>query len=220
MFSKLAPRNLFVLMLGLALAVIAMWYTFRFQPRQQEISLLRADLDTAQTRVAQLRSAAAQLPELRKTVERLKVEQAEFVRALPQTANFGTVLDEVRRTTAATGADMSTFSVQSGNTAGLPAGVRPIGLNLSVSGTFAELFQTLRALETMGRFTNVNTIALQLPQADSFNPNLESTMALTVYTFDPAQATPGAAGDTPGAPPAAPAAPASPPAGGTSGGTQ
>ncbi|MFD1731100.1 type 4a pilus biogenesis protein PilO [Deinococcus malanensis] len=150
-----------------------------------EISLLRTDLDTAQTRVTQLRSASAQLPELRKTVERLKVEQAEFVRALPNTANFGTVLDEVRRTTAATGAEMSTFSVQSGNAAGLPAGVRPIGLNLSVSGTFAELFQTLRALETMGRFTNVNTVALQLPQADSFNPSLEGTMGLTVYTFDP-----------------------------------
>lgn len=221
MFSKLAPRNLFLIMLGLALAVIALWYTFRFQPRQEEISLLRTDLDTAQTRVTQLRSAAAQLPELRKTVERLKVEQAEFVRALPKTANFGTVLDEVRRTTAASGAEMSTFSVQSGSTAGLPPGVRPIGLNLSVSGTFAELFQTLRALETMGRFTNVNTVALQLPQADSFNPSLEGTMALTVYTFDPTQATPGAAGGTPGAPPAAPApAPASPPAGGTSGGTQ
>ncbi|MFC4426150.1 type 4a pilus biogenesis protein PilO [Deinococcus navajonensis] len=211
MFSKLAPRNLFLVMLGLALAVIALWYTFRFQPRQQEIALLRTDLDTAQTRVTELRSAAAQLPELRQTVARLKVEQAEFLRALPSTANFGTVLDEVRRTTAASGAALSTFTVQSGNATNLPAGVRPIGLNLSVSGRFAELFRTLRALETMGRFTNVTSVALQLPEASSFNPDLEGTMGLTVYTFDPTQAAAGTAGGTPGAPPAAPA-PATPPA--------
>ncbi|GGR77836.1 type 4a pilus biogenesis protein PilO [Deinococcus sedimenti] len=213
MSIKLTPRNLFFVVLAACLLVAALWYTLRFQSRQQEISLLQGDLETAQTRVAVLRSNAQQLPALREEVAKLKVQQDEFLAALPQTANYYRILDEIRLNAAAAGASMSSFNVASGNVTGLPGGVRPINLNVNVSGTFGELFQLLRSVETMSRFTNVNNISLQLPEASSFDPDLEGTLALTVYTFDPTQASAPAAGATPAAPDAAPAAPA--PAGGT-----
>lgn len=214
MLTKLTPRNLFLVVLGLCLIVAGAWYTFRFKPRQEQISTLTSDLDTLNAKVTGLRSNAAQLPELRATVDKLKLDQAQFVAALPSAANFGSVLDELRLTTAATGAKMTTFTVQNSLVAGLPSGVRPINLNVGVNGKFAQLFQTLRSVETMGRFATVNNVALQLPAADSFDPVLEGTLALTVYTFDPTQAAAPATG-TPQAP-AAPAAPApASPAGGT-----
>nr|WP_254605809.1 type 4a pilus biogenesis protein PilO [Deinococcus sp. JMULE3] len=193
--------------------VVALWYTLRFQARQQEISLLQGDLETAQARVTVMRSQAAQLPALREEVAKLKVQQDEFLAALPQTANYYRILDEIRLNAAAAGAEMSSFNVSNSTATGLPGGVRPINLNVNVSGTFAQLFQLLRSVETMSRFTNVNNVSLQLPQATSFDPVLEGTLALTVYTFDPTQASAAASGTTPQAPNAAPAAPA--PAGGT-----
>lgn len=213
MSIKLTPRNLFFVVLAACVLIVVLWYTVRFQARQQEISLLQSDLETAQTRVAVMRSNAAQLPALREEVAKLKVQQDEFLAALPQTANYYRILDEIRLNASAAGASMSSFNVSNASGTTLPGGVRPINLNVNVSGTFGQLFQLLRSVETMSRFTNVNNVALQLPQATSFDPVLEGTLALTVYTFDPAQASTPAAGTTPQAPGAAPAAPA--PAGGT-----
>lgn len=210
MSVKLAPRSLFLIVLALCLLVLLGWYFGRYQTRQQEITLLESELETTRANAERYRAAQRALPELRQTVARLGTERDGFLRALPPSAQFGTVLDEVRRNVLAAGAEMTAFGVQNGAATGLPAGVRPINLNLGVSGQFAEVFRALRSLETMNRFTTVGSVNLQLPQPDSYNPKLEGTLNLTVYTFDPAQAgTPDASGG------AAPAAPPATPQGGT-----
>ncbi|AIZ44641.1 pilus assembly protein PilO [Deinococcus radiopugnans] len=208
MSTKLSPRNLFLIVLAVCLMVLALWFVLRFQPRQQQITDLQGQLEPLQTRVTVMRSASQGLPALRERVAELRTDQQEFLTALPSAANFGSVLDELRRTTAATGATLNTFTVQGGGAApGLPGGVRPIGLSVGVTGKFAQMFETLRALETAGRFTTVSNVALQLPAATSFDPELEGTLGLTVYTFDPAQASASAPGSEPQAPEAAPSAP-------------
>ncbi|MBZ9751686.1 type II secretion system protein M [Deinococcus sp. HMF7604] len=213
MSTKLAPRNIFLIVLAVCLLVGALWYVMRFQARQTEISGLQSELDSVNARVLTLRTNAARLPALREEVANLTTEQQIFLSALPQTANYNAVLDEVRLNASAAGAKMSGFTVANGNVTGLPAGVRPISLNLNVSGQFGQLFRFLRSLETMSRFSTVTSVNLQLPQATSFNPTLESTMGLTVYTFDPTQAGTGTEGS--GGTPEAPAAPSTAPAGGT-----
>ncbi|MFK7602460.1 type 4a pilus biogenesis protein PilO [Deinococcus sp. SM5_A1] len=214
MSTKLSPRNLFLIVVAVCLLVLALWFVLRFQPRQQQITDLQSQVEPLQTRVAVMRSASQGLPALRERVAKLRIDQQEFVTALPEAANFGAVLDELRRTMAASGATLNTFAVQGGGAAaGLPGGVRPIGLSMGVSGKFAQMFETLRALETAGRFTTVNNVALQLPAATSFDPELQGTLGLTVYTFDPAQASAQAADGITQAPEAAPSAPASAPGG-------
>ncbi|WP_309570172.1 type 4a pilus biogenesis protein PilO [Deinococcus sp.] len=213
MLTKLSPRNLFLVALAACLLLIGLWYTLRFQPRQAQISELSGQLDTLNTQVATLRTSAARLPALRTEVEAMRTERETFLAALPSAANFGPVLDELRLTTAATGATMNNFSVQTGNVANLPGGVRPLNLTVGITGKFSQVFQTLRAIETMSRFTTVSNVSLQLPTATSFDPNLEGSLGMTVYTFDPAQAAAQA-----GATPNAPAAPSAPPA--APGGTQ
>lgn len=205
MSVKLAPRSLFLIVLALCVVALLGWYFGRFQVRQQEISLLQSDLETTRLNAERYRAAQRDLPELRRTVARLEVERNQFLRALPASAEFGVVLDEVRRNVSAAGAEMTTFTVQSGTASGLPTGVRPLNLSLGVSGPFAAMFRALRSLETMNRFTTVSGLNLQLPQADTFNPTLQGTLNLTVYTFDPAQ--PAASSGTTPAAPAAPAAP-------------
>ncbi|MEF2279247.1 type 4a pilus biogenesis protein PilO [Deinococcus sp. YIM 134068] len=211
---KLAPRFVFILVLVGCALVVGMWYMMRFQPRQQEITLLQGEVETTRSRAEQYRAAQGALPELREAVARLQVEEDRFLRALPATAQFGTVLDEVRRNVTASGAELTDFAVQGGNVAGLPGGVRPINLNLSVSGRFAEVFGALRSLETQNRFTTVGGLGLQLPQADALDPSLEGTLSLTVYTYDQTQAA-GDAANAPQAPGAAPEAAPAAPQGGT-----
>lgn len=104
-------------MLAVCLMVLALWFVLRFQPRQQQITDLQGQLEPLQTRVTVMRSASQGLPALRERVAELRTDQQEFLTALPSAANFGSVLDELRRTTAATGATLNTFTVQGGGAA-------------------------------------------------------------------------------------------------------
>ena len=189
MFAKLAPQYLFALAAALFVAVLALFYTLVIQPRYARISSLRDDLSARQLTETQYRSASAAVPNLRTTVARLEVERSEFLRALPPTTRFAQVVEQLRANVSAAGAEMGNLSFAPAATGGvtLPAGVRSVGINMNVSGTFPQLFQVLRSLETQNRFTTVSTLGLQLPTATSFNPSLEGTMGLTVYTYDPAQ---------------------------------
>ncbi|GAA5533298.1 type 4a pilus biogenesis protein PilO [Deinococcus aluminii] len=207
MSVKLAPRSLFLAVLAGCLLLLLVWYFLHFQARQQEIIQVQGDLDTTRMNAERYRAAQRNLPELRATTARLEVERDQFLRALPATAQFGTVLDEMRRNVIAAGAKMTTFTVQGGTGSGLPGGVRPINLSLGVSGQFAQVFRALRSIETMNRFTTVSGVNLQLPQANTYNPALEGTLNLTVYTFDQTAGSAGTGNAAPEAPAAPPAAP-------------
>lgn len=210
--NKLPPHYLFALVLALCAAALVLFYTMVYQPRQETIAQLQADLTTKQDTAMRYRTAVAGLPQLRETVDKLEVDRAEFVRALPNSAQFGQVIDQIRSNVAAAGGKLNGIDFNDRNATTLPAGVRGIDVNVNSAGRFSQLFQVLRSLETQNRFTTVNNVDLTLPAANSNDPTLESSMNLTVYTYDPAQAAAAGTPSTPGAPPAAPnaAAPAAP----------
>ncbi|TSA88045.1 pilus assembly protein PilO [Deinococcus detaillensis] len=217
---KLKPRDLFFIVVGLCLIALVMWYFLRFQARQQEIQAVQTSLDDADTRLATLQGQQAQLPQLRTDVRALEQEQAVFVRALPSTVKMGQVIRDVQDSASAAGGKIDGITVASSAEADLPAGVQAVNLNLNVQGRFAPTFRTLRSVETMGRFSKITSVNMTLPAPNDTDPNLNSVINMTVYTFDPSstQATPAGA---PGAAPTTPNAPATPsapsaPAGGNS----
>ena len=185
------------------------------RPRQDTINTMRDDLTAKQTTADQYRTAAAAVPRLKASIDKLEVDRAEFVRALPVNTQFGQIIDQLRSNVGAAGATLGDLTfAPSSIQAGLPAGVRAMDINLEASGRFSQLFQTLRSLETQNRFTTVDNFEMTLPAATSSDPPLESTMNLTVYTYDPTQAAASAAAGTPNAAPAAAPAPAAPASGG------
>lgn len=214
---KLTPQLTFALISALSLVVIYLFYTMVVKPKQDEITMLQDQLTTKQTTLNEYQANAAALPALRTEVGTLERERADFVRALPLTANFGQVVDQIRSTVAANDATLNSLTFAAAQPAtgegAPPAGVRPMRVTLNVDGEYAKQFRILRNLETQNRFTNINDLSLQMPnEVTNFDPVLTNTMNITVYTFDPAQAAPAAA-TTDGAAPA-PAAPAAPTAGG------
>jgi len=205
MSVKLSPRDtLLVVALLCILAVVGWWFLF-YQTREQEIADTQTQLDDSVTRLATYRAAAAALPALRTEVAGLQTQREIFLQALPQTQNIGTVLAAVQQSVGAAGGTLTNLTVAPGATTGLPAGVRPITLNMAVTARFQPTFQLLRAVETMNRFSTVSALNLTLPAPDSRDPSLSSTLAMTIYTFDPSQG----GGTTSGAA-AAPNAPAAP----------
>lgn len=222
--SKLKGRDIFLLTFVLVALFTAVWYYFAYQTNRTAIEDARTRLQTLEAQVLTSRQANAELPALREQVALLETQRAELLRSLPATASMGTVLNEIRTNVSASGAELLGVTQANGQTAGLPAGVRPIGLNLTLDGQFGQLYGVLRSLEDMSRFSTINALALNLGTATSTDPTLSGTIGVTIYTFDPAAAQPAAApapttdGTAPA--PAAPAAPApaapAAPAGGSS----
>ncbi|WP_425145357.1 type 4a pilus biogenesis protein PilO [Deinococcus sp.] len=209
MSVKLSPRDTFLIVLLLCILAVIGWYFLYYQARNQEISNRQLDLDSANSKLVSYRAAQSGLPALRTEVAGLQVQRDTFFQALPPTASIGTVIAAIRQNVAVASGELNSVTLSPSVSAGLPAGVRPIGLNLAVSARFQPTFQMLRSLETMGRFSNVSSVALTLPAPDSTDPKLNTNLLLTVYTFDPTQA---AVGGTSGAPGTTPAPSAPPPA--------
>ena len=202
MSVKLSPRSTFFLVVALCLIGVLLWYFLFYSTRNQMISDTQTQLDDANRKLVTYRDAQSALPALRTEVAGLQVQRDAFFQALPQTQNIGSVVAAIRSDVDNEKGNLDSLTVSPGATGSLPAGVRPISMNLSVTARFQPTFKLLRSLETMSRFSNLNNVSLTLPAPDSSDPTLNSSMVLTVYTFDPASAA------TPSGTPAAPAAPA------------
>ncbi|ADV67191.1 type 4a pilus biogenesis protein PilO [Deinococcus maricopensis] len=213
MFANLKGRDLFLLSLLGTVVLGLLWYFLLFSGIKTRIDTQREALAQAQTQLTLYQQAAAQLPNLRTEVSRLEEQRASFLRALPRTANIGSVIEELRSNAELAGAEVTSYGVtQAANgPTTLPTGVSPLGVTLAVKGPFSSLFQFVRSAENLSRFTTVSGISMNLGQATSLNPDLTGNVNVTVYTFNPDAATPQAG--TPNAAPAAPAAPTTPASG-------
>lgn len=185
--SNLAPQYMFAIVLALTFAIAFAIYTFLIQPGKERLTELQNEQTQKEAKVMEYRQADAAIPQLETQVEKLKVEREEFINALPKTAEFSNVAQQIRGTVVAAGTDLKSlgFSADDGRNEDTVPGVRPMNMNLSVSGQFNEVFNVLRQLETQNRFTTVQSIEMQMPEANSYDPDLDSSFSLKVYTFDP-----------------------------------
>ena len=213
---KLKPRDTFFLVVGVCLLLLLAWYFMRFQTRQNQIQDLNTQLDLSNTQLQGLQDQQAKLPALRTQVAELDNKQKVFVRALPQTLKMGQVISDLRDSVLAYGGNINGLTSQPSTEANLPAGVQATSLTLNTQSRFDEMFRTLQSVEIMGRFSKITGVNIKLPAPNAKDPELDSTINLTVYTFDPAKAQPTAPNSVPGGA-SAPAAPA-PAAPSTSGG--
>ena len=219
---KLKPRDVFFMVLGLCVVVLVAWYFTRFQSRQIHIQEIQSELDLSATQLQGLQDQQAKLPGLRSEVKALQQQQDIFVRALPSTVRMGQVISDVRDSVGASGGNLDGITVQNSTETNLPAGVQAVNLSVNLEGRFAPVFRTLRSVETMGRFSKITGVSINLPAPNASDPSLNSSINMTVYTFDPGGVQPGAAapaGAAPAAPSTAPAAapaPAAPTTGGNS----
>ena len=209
----LKPRDLFLIVLAVCVLALVAWYFLRFQARQQHIQDVQSQLDLSTSDLGNLQDQQGKLPALRADVKKLEADQLVFVKALPSTLKMGQVISDLRDSVASAGGSLEgVASAPSTDTAAaLPPGVQATNLTINLKGRFAPIFRTVRSVETMGRFSKVTNLAMTLPAPNEVDPDLNSTLNMTVYTFDPAKVQPGAgASSLPGGAPAAPAAPAAP----------
>lgn len=192
----LDPKYIFFISLAVALAVVGLWYGLRFSAMQTQLTELEAKKDEVERTADEYVSAASQLPKLQQEVAALNDEKLLFTAALPQQNQVARALADIRNTAQATGVDVRGIGVSNQQDDPLPGGVKPISFDLTMAGTYPQLFQAIRDLETTSRFSQIGSIDMRAPDvAFTPNPTLDSETRVIIYTFDPTQAADPAAAE-------------------------
>jgi type IV pilus assembly protein PilO len=183
---KLSLRNLRQRDIALILIVLTvvggvLWYFYMYQPSQDRIEALQADITRLNAEIMRAENARRNLPELRLAVALLEEERRVFLSQLPRASQVANVIDDLRTSASAAGVTIDSFS--QGSASANIQSVRPIGFTVTSSGSFADTMAFLGVLEGLQRYTKVNQVGLSLSSDESDDPDLSSNIAFTVYVF-------------------------------------
>ena len=197
MLSKisLSGQNIALIVIAISVLVAATWYFTLYTNTLAEADAIRNEITTLNDRKLVGVRARDNVVKLCQVVTDLQLQKAEFLRALPSNEEFSSLLDTLRIQAARAGGGPSKGISSLGRTAGasagaaIPAGVKAIGINVSLEGTLDGIRGLLASFEQQQRFMKVETLSLAQaggtdPNAPVTNPLLASTMAMTAYIYD------------------------------------
>ena len=178
---NLRQRDIAIIVLVLTVIAGVLWYFYMYQPSQDRIAALEADIQRLDVEIRRGEDARRNLPDLRLAVALLEEERRVFLSQLPTESQVAALIDALRTSSEAAGVTIRSFSqgtAQSG-----VQDVRAIAFNVSADGRFVESMGFIDLLENLQRFTKLNTVGLSLAADDSEDPNLNTSVGFTVYVF-------------------------------------
>ena len=197
MLSKisLTGQTIALIVIALSVLIAAAWYFTMYTNTLAEADAVRSEISTLNDRKKVGERARDNVVKLCQVVTDLQRQKAEFLRALPSNEQFSSLLDTLRIQASKAGGGPSKGISSLGRTAGssggssIPAGVKAIGINVSLEGTLDGIRGLLASFEQQQRFLKVETLSLAQaggtdPNAPVTNPLLTSTMAMTAYIYD------------------------------------
>ena len=177
---NLRQRDIAIILVVLTIIAGVLWYFYMYQPSQDRVAELEAEITRLETEIRRGEDARRNLPDLRLAVALLEEERRVFLSQLPTESEVAALIDSLRLTSEAAGVTINSFSQGTGQTA--VQNVRAIGFTVAANGTFVESMGFLDELENLQRFTRLNTVGLSVAD-DQVDPRLNTSVAFTVYVF-------------------------------------
>jgi type IV pilus assembly protein PilO len=186
--AKTTQRNLALLIFALTIALGLVWYFYLYSPALAAAEERRTEIAALDIEKQQGLAARRNIAGLCAEVAELKVKRAELLAALPPEERLANLLDQLRGSVIQGGSTLN--SVTRSRAAGastLPEGVKTVEIGMGTEGSFGSFYRTLRAIESLQRFSRVNTISLSLRgEPESLDPELVVQAAMTSFIYDPA----------------------------------
>ncbi len=178
---NLRQRDIAIILVVLTIVGGVLWYFYLYQPAQDRIAELEAEITRLDVEIQRGEDARRNLPELRLAVALLEEERRVFLSQLPTESQISSVIDDLTLSAEAAGVTVQSFS-QGGGSENIQ-NVRPIGFTVAASGTFGETMGFLGVLEGLQRYTKLNQVGLSVAADDTDDPALSSNVGFTVYVF-------------------------------------
>jgi Tfp pilus assembly protein PilO len=178
---NLRQRDIALILVVLTIIGGVLWYFYMYQPSQDRITALEAEIQRLDVDIRRGEDARRNLPELRLAVAFLEEERRVFLSQLPRASQVSNVIDDLRLSAERAGVTIASFS--QGSASANIQSVRPIGFTVASSGNFGDTMAFLEVLEGLQRYTKVNQVGLSLSSDESDDPDLSSNIGFTVYVF-------------------------------------
>ena len=178
---NLRQRDIAIILLVLSVIAGVLWYFYMYQPSQERIADLEAEIQRLDVEISRGEDARRNLPDLRLAVALLEEERRVFLSQLPTESQVAALIDSLR--TSAEGAGITVQSFSQGTAQSGVDDVRAIGFNVSGGGTFVESMGFVDLLQNLQRFTKLNNVGLSVATDDTEDPDLNTSVGFTIYVF-------------------------------------
>ncbi len=178
---NLRQRDIALILIVLTVIAGVLWYYYMYQPAQDRIATLEAEIQRLDVDIRRGEDARRNLPELRLAVALLEEERRVFLSQLPTESQVSSVIDDLRLSADSAGVLIQSFS--QGSASADVQDVRPLGFTVASTGTFGETMGFLGVLEGLQRYTKLNQVGLSVAADDSEDPDLSTNIGFTVYVF-------------------------------------
>ncbi|HZQ77076.1 MAG TPA: type 4a pilus biogenesis protein PilO [Acidimicrobiia bacterium] len=180
-----------------AFVVLYGWNAVLLAPRSRAEASVKKQLSAARTQADELRQNLADLRKLAADSEGREAELARLGRLVPAGPDMAGAITALDDTAAAAQVDWTSLNPTPPGpaTVGGPVG---ISLTIQVGGTFDQIFDYLRRLESLDRLVVVDSLALTATGTAGGSPKLEADLKARIFAAAPTAST------TPATAPAAP----------------
>jgi type IV pilus assembly protein PilO len=177
----LRQRDIAIILLVITVVAGVLWYFYMYQPSQDRIASLEANIQRLEVDIRRGEDARRNLPELRLAVALLEEERRVFLSQLPTESQVAALIDSLRYSGDASGVTIRSFS--QGTAQSNVNDVRAIGFNVTANGPFSQSMGFIDSLENLQRFTKLNTVGLAAADNESEDPELNTTVGFTIFVF-------------------------------------
>jgi len=178
---NLRQRDIAIIAIVLSLVAGALWYFYMYRPTQDRIADLESSISLLDIEIRRGEDARNNLPDLRLAVAQLEEDRRVFLSELPTESEIAGLIDQLR--VSAADSNVIVQSLSQGSAQETVQDVRPIGFDVSTSGTYGETMSFLTQLEALQRFTKIRQVSLNIDDNTSSDPDLNATFNFTIYVY-------------------------------------
>lgn len=182
LLARMGQREWAIIAIVLAILLAVGWYFSFTQPLQNSIPAVESKITELTSDRDKGRAAQRALPVLRSTIADLESQQQAFLRELPPSEQLGRVFTDLAQEANESGVTIKSINRGSGDSQGV-TNVRATSLALQIESPFAGLYRFLQRLEKFQRFATVSGLTLTLGSEATSNPQINTSLTMTVYTY-------------------------------------
>jgi type IV pilus assembly protein PilO len=179
-FFGLSPQGRLLSYIGVALAIVVVYWSMSYSPNAAVLADQRARLDELEQQQATKTRQIAQLDVLRQQVKQLDAELAKALAQLPDQKEIPDLLSTVSSLGRESGLDILLFRQKPENLQDFYA---EVPVEMSMKGTYAQLTEFFDKVGGLNRIVNVKDIVMKTPVVTEGRVLLSSTCNAVTFRF-------------------------------------
>jgi type IV pilus assembly protein PilO len=168
------------ILVGVVMLIIAGYHTAFYGLRDEEITRLAENVDSARNEKAKKQQQAANLPKLRMELKELEIQLKEAIEQLPNKKQVAELLRSISTKAQESGLQILLFRPRAENYQDFYA---EIPVDITVKGNFQSAINFFDHVGRLNRLINIDNIGFKNPTIAGDRVTVETTSVATAFRF-------------------------------------